>query len=233
MKRTVLLFLITFLYAGSDAQVKIGVFSDRAVYQLGDTVGITVTAFNATSDTVYLWFPSTLQAYYILDNYDLLNYAVGAAILTFRKISPQDSVVWTPPQYPRNGWGQPPLATGSHILVGGVIGYGTSDTTRFMVIAPTHVSPASPSVGGFSLEQNYPNPFNGGTWVSFTLDRTSELDLSLFNVLGQKLRTVRTGRHTSGTHLTTVNVEGLPSGPIWCRLQVGRSARTIRLLYVK
>jgi hypothetical protein len=219
--------------ANSSAQLKIGVSSDRAVYHVGDTVFISVTAFNTTTDTVSLHFGSTLQAYYIVDSYNLLDYAVGAAILTSKRIPPQDSVVWTPPQYPRNGFGQPPLTTGSHILVGGVIGYGKSDTTRFTVIAPTHVSPEPSSAVRFSLDQNYPNPFNGGTWVSFTLDKTSQLDLSLYNVLGQKIRTVLTGRHTAGTHLTAVDAEGLPSGPIWCRLQVDGSARTIRMLYVK
>jgi hypothetical protein len=42
----------------------------------------------------------------------------------------------------------------------------------------------------FSLEQNYPNPFNPATTIGFHLPEDAVVTISLYNVLGQKLKTI-------------------------------------------
>ena len=61
----------------------------------------------------------------------------------------------------------------------------------------THAS-AVPSE--FSLKQNYPNPFNPTTDISFTLDKKSDVSLIVYNMLGQKVRTLVSGSRNAGTH---------------------------------
>ncbi|MEJ2056018.1 MAG: hypothetical protein P8X42_19055, partial [Calditrichaceae bacterium] len=39
----------------------------------------------------------------------------------------------------------------------------------------------------FNLSQNYPNPFNGHTRIQFSIPKTSRVELSIYNVLGQKI----------------------------------------------
>jgi hypothetical protein len=42
----------------------------------------------------------------------------------------------------------------------------------------------------YRLEQNYPNPFNPVTRISYYIPKTSIVDLSIYNMLGQRIRTL-------------------------------------------
>ena len=57
----------------------------------------------------------------------------------------------------------------------------------------------------FSLKQNYPNPFNPTTDISFSLDQASDVNLTIFNLLGQKVRTLVNGTKNAGIHTMTWN----------------------------
>ena len=52
----------------------------------------------------------------------------------------------------------------------------------------------------FALKQNYPNPFNPSTEIAFTLEQTSNITLTIFNVLGQKVKVLADGSKNAGTH---------------------------------
>ncbi len=51
-----------------------------------------------------------------------------------------------------------------------------------------------------SLSQNYPNPFNPSTTIEFGLPVRSEIELEIFNILGQKIRTLVEGILPAGNH---------------------------------
>jgi subtilisin family serine protease len=57
----------------------------------------------------------------------------------------------------------------------------------------------------FSLYQNYPNPFNPGTTISFYLPERSDVNLSIFNILGEKVKTLYCGDMAAGSHSMTWN----------------------------
>jgi|GEM_PF-6001407 len=52
----------------------------------------------------------------------------------------------------------------------------------------------------FRLSQNYPNPFNPTTKIDFALPRSGHAVLEVFNVVGQKIRTLVDGELPAGSH---------------------------------
>ena len=52
----------------------------------------------------------------------------------------------------------------------------------------------------FALNQNYPNPFNPTTEISFSMEQTADVSLTVFNMLGQSVRVLENASLEAGTH---------------------------------
>ncbi len=52
----------------------------------------------------------------------------------------------------------------------------------------------------FALMQNYPNPFNGNTLIEFHLPVSGNVKISVYNIQGQKVKTITESRYSSGVH---------------------------------
>ena len=52
----------------------------------------------------------------------------------------------------------------------------------------------------YKLSQNYPNPFNPTTEISFTLDNASNVNLTVFNMLGQVVKVLENASLNAGIH---------------------------------
>jgi len=59
---------------------------------------------------------------------------------------------------------------------------------------------AEPAFQVASLEQNYPNPFNIETQIQFSLPKSSRVSISVYNILGQRIRDVMDKYFPAGTH---------------------------------
>jgi hypothetical protein len=87
------------------------------------------------------------------------------------------------------------------------------------------------------LQQNYPNPFNPTTEIEFYLPQKSTVTLQVFNVLGQKIRTLVDATQSAGKHVVawdgTDNAgHTFPSGVYFYRLATDgyTSCRTMLLI---
>ncbi len=75
----------------------------------------------------------------------------------------------------------------------------------------------------FALEPIYPNPFNGTATISLTLPSPGDLNVALFNVLGQEVMTVVRGPRVAGTHQISVDASALASGVYFVRAEMADS----------
>ena len=66
------------------------------------------------------------------------------------------------------------------------------------------INPSLPST--VQLDQNYPNPFNPETTIHFSLPKESLVDLTIYNVLGQRIRNLISQKYAAGEH--DVNWDG-------------------------
>ena len=90
----------------------------------------------------------------------------------------------------------------------------------------------------FTLSQNYPNPFNSSTVIRFALPASEEVELAVYNLMGQKVATLVEGVREAGTY--TLHWDGrdghgraLASGVYFYRLQADGQVETRRLLLLK
>jgi hypothetical protein len=52
----------------------------------------------------------------------------------------------------------------------------------------------------FALRQNYPNPFNSQTVIGYQLPQASEIELAVYDLLGQRITTLAQSLQRAGAH---------------------------------
>jgi len=85
----------------------------------------------------------------------------------------------------------------------------------------------------FVLEQNHPNPFNPQTTISYTLNTTGNVELAIYNTLGQHLATLTDQRQTAGSYSTTFKADNYPSGTYYYRLRLDGLTQTKGMILVR
>ena len=85
----------------------------------------------------------------------------------------------------------------------------------------------------FVLKQNYPNPFNPITVVSWQLSVGAKVDLSVYNVLGQKVSTLVSERQKAGYHQVEWDASGFASGVYFYILKAGEFRDVKKMVLIK
>lgn len=88
-------------------------------------------------------------------------------------------------------------------------------------------------VESYTLEQNYPNPFNPTTVITFTLPEASNVKLSIYNILGQKVADLVNGNLDAGTHNVDFNASSLSSGVYLYKLETPQFSATKKMILMK
>ena len=157
---------------------------------------------------------------------------------------PADSILhtwnYTGPNIPSRGnenarinlWlfnGQPPTDNAEVEIIITKFEYGTS----------TSVDGQDPAlINQYSLSQNYPNPFNPSTTIAYDLPNDANVQLIIYNTLGEPIRTLVNSFQAAGRHRLSWDGKDdsqkpLASGVYLYRLQTEDFAETKRLLLMR
>ncbi len=85
----------------------------------------------------------------------------------------------------------------------------------------------------FELFQNYPNPFNPETNISFTLAKTGNVILEVFDVTGQKIQTLLDEKKRVGFHQIRFRANNLSSGVYFCRIQTEEYSQVRKMIHLR
>ena len=90
----------------------------------------------------------------------------------------------------------------------------------------------------FKIYQNYPNPFNPSTLISFKLSGRADVNVDVYNVLGQRVsELVHNKSFTAGTWNVRFNGSSLPSGVYFCLVTINShlfdSRKILKMMLLK
>ena len=83
------------------------------------------------------------------------------------------------------------------------------------------------------LHQNFPNPFNPTTVIQFSLSEPSQINLKVYNLLGQEVTVIANGLYVAGNYYITWDASQYSSGVYYYRLITNHSIETKKMSFLR
>ncbi|MFA7058038.1 MAG: choice-of-anchor J domain-containing protein, partial [Candidatus Cloacimonadales bacterium] len=110
----------------------------------------------------------------------------------------------------------------------------------FKVVSPggTDNDDSSAPAVKTALHANYPNPFNPETSISYSVEKAGNVTIDVYNMLGQKVKTLVNDSQNAGTHTvvwngTDNNGKNVSSGVYFYRMKNGSYSKTNKMILMK
>ena len=84
----------------------------------------------------------------------------------------------------------------------------------------------------FELFQNYPNPFHSNTIIRYQLSAFTDVELSVYDLIGRKVTTLVSETKQSGNHEVEWNAGGLQPGIYFCELKTSRGRQVMKMILI-
>jgi len=109
----------------------------------------------------------------------------------------------------------------------------SNEVTVLHTDAPTPLIPTVTALSG-----NYPNPFNPTTEVKFSLNEAADVNIIVFNIKGEKVKTLVNGHMEAAFHTVTWNGDddsgrNVGSGIYFYKMRAGKYTSTKKMILMK
>jgi hypothetical protein len=85
----------------------------------------------------------------------------------------------------------------------------------------------------YSLGQNYPNPFNPATKIDFSIPKSGNVILKIFDIVGKEIETLINKEMSAGNYTIDFNASRLSSGTYFYKLTSGVFSQTKKMILLK
>ena len=89
------------------------------------------------------------------------------------------------------------------------------------------------TVKEYSLSQNYPNPFNPSTEINYTLAKSGNITLKIYNLLGSEIATLVSGFMEAGKHSVKFDATDITSGIYFYTIKADNFTSTRKMILMK
>jgi hypothetical protein len=112
--------------------------------------------------------------------------------------------------------------------------FDMSDNTFSIIDTISAVKNESNIIKEYALHQNYPNPFNAHTIIYYQLPKISEVELSVFNLLGQKVAMLVSEKQPAGSYEVEWDATDIEGGVYFYKLSTDKGfVQTKKLVLLK
>lgn len=113
------------------------------------------------------------------------------------------------------------------------VGWSEYSTTGSFYTGLTGSEDEVPIVYTYKLEQNYPNPFNPVTKIRYELEQDGLVELTVYDILGNKIRELFKGEQEKGRHSIDFSGSELSSGVYIYKIKSGSFVETHKMVLLK
>lgn len=114
------------------------------------------------------------------------------------------------------------------ILSSNVLGFGLSIGNRL-----SDLSEEKSVSLKYSLSQNYPNPFNPSTKIKFSVAKASNVNITVYNMLGERVTVLVDRILNPGEHEVTWNANNYSNGVYLCVMRSGEFMDSKKVILLK
>ena len=105
---------------------------------------------------------------------------------------------------------------------------GDNTVNKLTVLSGEIIAPIE-----YALEQNYPNPFNPSTTIKFSLPEATEVTVTIYNTIGQKVTELVNAKLDAGRYSYQWNASNVATGMYIYELRTDKFVSVKKMLLLK